>query len=92
MRALLFISYCLLAGTLMAQLVLIPGVFKYAFSLGALLLGIRFFRTFDSIGARIGFISATIFLSLLIPIVYFGLALAFGWNIDPKYLEGGTTP
>jgi hypothetical protein len=76
----------------MAQLVLISGVFKYAFSLAAILLAVRFFRTFESIWARMGFIFATIFLSFLIPIVYFGLALAFGWNIDPKYLEGVSTP
>ena len=92
MRSLLFTGYCLLAGTLMGLFVLTPGVFKYAFSLGALLLCIRFFQSFDSIWARVGFISAVIFLSLLIPIIYVGLALAFGWNIDPKFLEGVTPP
>ncbi|SDT42941.1 hypothetical protein SAMN05444162_4254 [Paenibacillaceae bacterium GAS479] len=49
-------GYGLLGGALLALFVLVPGIVRFAFSLLALWLGIRFFRSHGSIARRIGFI------------------------------------
>ncbi|QGG56767.1 hypothetical protein [Paenibacillus sp. B01] len=53
-------GYGLVGGALLAMFVLIPSVIRFVFSLIALWLGVRFFRSHESLGRRIGFIVAAL--------------------------------
>ncbi|WP_409341066.1 hypothetical protein [Paenibacillus sp. MBLB4367] len=87
-NVLIFIAFSLLCGVLMSAFILVEGVFRYAFSLGAIVIGIKFFRMYASIGARIGFVALVVVFALILPAVYVTLAYAYDWPINPAYLEG----
>lgn len=74
----------------MSAFILMQGIFRYAFSLGALLIGIRFFKTHETIGSRIGFIAVVVVFTLIMPSIYVLIAYANGWPINPVYLKGIT--
>ncbi|XEC96983.1 hypothetical protein AB6A23_10845 [Paenibacillus tarimensis] len=52
--------YSLACGLLLSIFSFVPGLFRYAFSLGALLLGIRFFRNYEKLSLRVIFIVLSI--------------------------------
>jgi len=87
-NVLIFMTFSLLCGALMSAFILVEGVFRYAFSLGAIVAGIKFFRMFSSIGARIGFVASVVVFALIMPAIYVMLAYAYDWPINPVYLEG----
>ncbi|CAM4252345.1 hypothetical protein [Paenibacillus tarimensis] len=63
------LGYSTVIGLLLAVFSFIPGLIRFVFSLGALLLGIRFFGKYDSIGLRIGMIVlSVVFIVLFIMI------------------------
>lgn len=82
--------YSLAAGILMALFIMSTGTgpTRYVFSLVAVLLGIRFFKRYETLGQRISFIVIAILFSLLLPLVYVALALTNGWYVNPEYLKG----
>ncbi|MCU6708946.1 hypothetical protein M6D81_09460 [Paenibacillus sp. J5C_2022] len=64
------VLYAFLAGFALALFAQITPIIRYAFSLLALVIGIRFFRLYDTIGLRVAFIVTAI-------IFYFLVAIAF---------------
>jgi hypothetical protein len=73
--ALAVILYGLACGILLSIFSVFTGlgIVRYAFSLGVLLLGIRFFKNYETISSRIIFVVLSIvfyFLTVLIIIVY----------------------
>lgn len=84
-RAIGLLFYSILGGILMAAFLMVPGVFRYAFSLGAILLGIRFFRVQESVLFRVLFIVFVVVFSLLFTVVYVMLAYANGWYLQEGY-------
>ncbi|WNQ13676.1 hypothetical protein MJA45_11860 [Paenibacillus aurantius] len=91
-RWLALLGFSLAAALLMSGFILVTGMIKYVFSLGALFLGIQFFKTYDGKGIRIGFIAITFVLALFLPVLYVALAVANGWPVDPRMTEGISTP
>lgn len=71
-NGLLLVLYSMAVGACLMLFSMIDGLIKYGFSLGAFLLGIRFFRTFERIGQRIGFVA----LSLVFYFVFIFIAVA----------------
>lgn len=59
------------------------GVFKYVFSLLALVVAIRFFRINDGTGIRIAFVASAVVFSFVFAMVYSVFAVAYGWPLDP---------
>lgn len=86
-RAIQLFGFSLAVGLLMSVFILVPGIFRYAFSLGALFVGIQFFKRFEGKGARIGFILLAIVFSLFIPSIYAAMAYQLGWPLDPSFLK-----
>ncbi|MNI02530.1 hypothetical protein D3C73_554070 [compost metagenome] len=70
MRIIWLLLYSLACGILLSLYINIQDLIKFAFSLGALFLGIRFFRSNESLGMRIGFILTSIVLALFFSLVY----------------------
>ncbi|MFD0959391.1 hypothetical protein [Paenibacillus chungangensis] len=64
------VLYAFLAGLALALFAQITPIIRYVFSLLALVIGIRFFRLYDTIGLRVAFIVTAI-------IFYFLVAIAF---------------
>ncbi|WP_336746173.1 hypothetical protein [Paenibacillus sp. y28] len=79
MRAVAFIGYSLLCSALLAVFVQLHDVSRYLFSLIALLLGVRFFRNYDSMGTRIGFVATVFVLAMLFSLIYSMAAEMNGW-------------
>lgn len=78
----------LAAGGLMTIFVLSSGISKHLFSLGAVLIGIYIFKSYETKGSRIAFIVMTILFSFFIPPVYVVVAYANGWYVPPEFLDG----
>lgn len=91
-NALFLLLYGLAGGVLMSLFMMSAGVTRYLFSLGAVLLGMQFFKRYDSKGLRIGFIVLVLVFSLFFPLIYVMLALANGWYVNPDYLKGVQLP
>ena len=87
-KALELIGFSLLTGILMTCYLLIPGMFKFAFSLGSLYIGFQYFKRTETWAPRVGFIVLTVVLALLFTVVYTALALYYGWYVNPAYKEG----
>jgi hypothetical protein len=64
---LLLFSFC--AGLLLALFALVNGILKFVFSLGALYVGILYFRRQESVGMRIGFVVLSIVFFIIMTIV-----------------------
>jgi hypothetical protein len=62
--------YGIACGLLMTLFVMVPGVIRFVFSLLALWLGLRFFRSHETLWRRIGFIAASIVFFILSVIGY----------------------
>lgn len=62
--------YSLAAGFSLFLFTQIGQIYKYAFSLLAIYIGIRFFRRFESIGLRIAFIALAVVLYFLAAIIF----------------------
>ncbi|SDM95550.1 hypothetical protein SAMN04487897_101609 [Paenibacillus sp. yr247] len=62
MRFLWLFMYSVLCGVLLTCFSNIHDISKYIFSLGALYVGIRFFRRFEQVGYRVWFIIAAVLL------------------------------
>ncbi|UUZ85825.1 hypothetical protein LJK88_21555 [Paenibacillus sp. P26] len=60
MRTLAVIGFSLVCAALLSLFAQIQDVFKYIFSLGALFVGIHFFRRYEARGMRIAFIVTTV--------------------------------
>ncbi|WP_127584313.1 hypothetical protein [Paenibacillus koleovorans] len=54
------------------------GLFRYVFSIGALLIGVYFFKQYDSLKLRIWFIVVSVFFYLLLTIIYTMIYVATG--------------
>ncbi|GBF71927.1 hypothetical protein PA598K_00153 [Paenibacillus sp. 598K] len=77
-RALLLTAYSFACGLLLAVFAQMDSLLRFAFSLGALLLGIRFFRDFESLRSRITFIALAIVFYVLITIIIIMVLYAQG--------------
>lgn len=87
-KALEFLGFSLIISLLMALFILVPGFVRYLFSLGALYIGLQYFKRHEGWGLRIGILVTSIVLTLLITVVYVALAYVYGWYINPIYLNG----
>lgn len=87
-KAMELIGFSLLTGFLMACYLLIPGMFKFVFSLGSLYIGFQYFKRTETWPPRVGFIALTVVLALLFTVIYTALALMYGWYINPAYKDG----
>jgi hypothetical protein len=74
------VLYSLAGGILLTLYSQIPDMLRYVFSLLALLLGIRFFRRFESKGPRIAFVLMLIFYYLIFNLMYVIAAQVYGWK------------
>ena len=70
MKVLWLLLYSVACGILLSLYINIQDLIKFAFSLGALYLGIRFFRSNESLGMRIGLIITSLVLALFFSLVY----------------------
>ncbi|KQX61158.1 MULTISPECIES: hypothetical protein [unclassified Paenibacillus] len=70
MRFLWLLMYSLLCAILLACFSNIHDVSKYIFSLGALYVGMRFFRRFEQIGFRIWFIVIAVLFYFIFSLIY----------------------
>ncbi|MFD2670193.1 hypothetical protein [Marinicrinis sediminis] len=73
--------YSMAISALLAAFSLIPSLFKYVCSIGALLLGFRFFSIHDEWRDRIWFFGAFIIGFLLWVSLYAALAIVFDWPL-----------
>jgi hypothetical protein len=83
--ALRIVGYSIVCAILLALFSQISDILKYVFSLCALVLGIRFFRNYDTLGHRVAFIALTIVFYFIVNIVYVILALQNGWPVHEQY-------
>ncbi|WP_036709868.1 hypothetical protein [Paenibacillus pinihumi] len=78
------ILYGLACGILLIVFAMFPGlgIFKFVFSLGAFLLGLRFFRIYEKWSTRISFIliSLVFFIIILVPLT------AYLYAVKPELL------
>ncbi|MFD0867592.1 Uncharacterised protein [Chlamydia abortus] len=88
MRKLLLFLLSLAAGCLMSVFVFMSGFYKHFFSLGAVLIGIYVFKSYETKGPKIAFILLTLVFSFLLPPTYVLFAYANGWYVPPQFLEG----
>ncbi|MZQ81669.1 hypothetical protein GQF01_05920 [Paenibacillus sp. 5J-6] len=70
MRFLWLFLYSLVCAVLLACFSNIHDFTKYIFSLGALYLGMRFFRRFEGLGFRIWFIVIAVILYFMFNLIY----------------------
>jgi uncharacterized membrane protein YjjP (DUF1212 family) len=70
LRFLTILGYSLLCAVLLSLFSQIQDLLKYLFSLGALYMGVQFFKRYEEMGMRIAFVISTIVLYFLIAIVY----------------------
>lgn len=75
------------AGLCLVGFTMINDLMRYAFSLGAFFLGLRFFSHYDTWGVRAGFIGATVLFYMFFVLLYTVLAYINGWPLP----EGATT-
>lgn len=60
---------------------------RYIYSLGALLIGIYFFKTYESKGLRIGFILLALVFWVLLTVVYVAIGKIPILNLEPPGLK-----
>jgi hypothetical protein len=82
-----FTGYMLLTSVLMSAFMLASGMFRYAFSLAAVLLGIQFFKLEEEKAPRIWFVVLVLIFAMIFPVIYIMVAFMNGWQIDPEYLK-----
>ncbi len=75
------VGYGLACAICLTFFSMIQDLIKYAFSLGAFFLGLRFFRFYETWGVRIAFILTSIALYFVVTVIYTVLAIANGWPI-----------
>lgn len=86
MSRLWFVGYTLAAGILMSVFVLTSGLFRHVFSLGAVVVGIQFFKRWEEKKPRIWFVVLVVLGALFFPLFYILIAVSNGWYVDPSYL------
>ncbi|RKN86619.1 hypothetical protein [Paenibacillus ginsengarvi] len=62
-------------------------IFRYVYSLGALFIGIYYFKTYESLGLRIGFIVTAMVFWLLLLFVYVAIGKIPILNLEPPGLK-----
>ena len=62
-------------------------IFRYVYSLGALFIGIYYFKTYESKKLRIGFVLATILFWLVLTVVYVSIGKIPILNLEPPGLK-----
>ncbi|MEF3305767.1 hypothetical protein [Paenibacillus sp. GYB003] len=82
----------LLCSFLVGQLLLIFSwsdfsIFRYVYSLGALFIGIYYFKTFESKGLRIGFVLASLAFWVVLTVVYVAIGKIPILNLEPPGLK-----
>ncbi|CAG7622967.1 hypothetical protein ACFQI7_04690 [Paenibacillus allorhizosphaerae] len=70
MRTWTVIGYSVICAALLLLFSQIQDLLKYVFSLGALYLGIYFFRRHESRGMRIAFVATTVVLYFIFTVMY----------------------
>lgn len=70
MRIVWLLAYSLACAILLTLFSNIQDMFKYVFSLGALFLGIRFFRQFEELRYRIWFFVIAVFFYFVFNVIY----------------------
>ncbi|MCP3771765.1 hypothetical protein NLX71_00315 [Paenibacillus sp. MZ04-78.2] len=70
MRALQIFAFSLLCAALLFVFSIIDGVVKFAFSLGAIYVGIQFFKRYETRGPRIAFVLITILFYFIYSVFY----------------------
>ncbi|MCZ8520194.1 MULTISPECIES: hypothetical protein [Paenibacillus] len=81
MRALKIIGYSLICAALLFLFSMIGDLVKYLFSLGALYIGIQFFKKFEERGPRIAFVVTTILFYFIYTVFYAVYLTATGQGI-----------
>lgn len=82
----MFAGYVLAAGILMSIFVLATGMFRYVFSLGAILVGFQFFKREEEKKPRIWFVVLVFLSAMILPVVFVSVAFVNGWY-TPDYLQ-----
>jgi RsiW-degrading membrane proteinase PrsW (M82 family) len=82
----MFVGYALAAGILMSIFVLTTGVFRYVFSLGAILVGMQFFKREEEKKPRIWFVVLVFLFAMFLPVIAVSVSYANGWYV-PDYLR-----
>ncbi|TMV51892.1 hypothetical protein FE783_02805 [Paenibacillus mesophilus] len=62
-------------------------IFRYIYSLGALFIGIYYFKTFESKGLRISFVLLTLVFWVLLTVVYVAVGKIPILNLEPPGLK-----
>lgn len=62
-------------------------IFRYIYSLGALLIGIYYFRSYESKGLRIGFIATSLAFWVVLTVVYVAIGKIPILNLEPPGLK-----
>lgn len=82
----MFMAYALAAGILMSIFVLVPGLIRNVFSLGAVLVGFQFFKREEEKKPRIWFVVLVFAFAMILPVLFVGIAYVNGWYV-PGYLN-----
>lgn len=83
----MYAGYTLAAGILMSVFILSTGMFRYVFSLGAIMVGAQLFKREEEKKPRIWFVVFVFLLALFLPLIYVLFAVAYGWPVNPDYLK-----
>lgn len=81
MKALKLIAWALLTGALLFVFTIIPGLWRYIFSLGAFFIGVRVFGMYESWKARMSYILASLVFFFLILLIYVIAAFVNEWPL-----------
>jgi hypothetical protein len=82
----MFTAYALAAGILMSIFVLVPGLVRNIFSLGAILVGFQFFKREEEKKPRIWFVVLVFVFAMILPVLFVGISYTSGWYV-PDYLK-----
>lgn len=80
-KAAALLAYGAACALLLAAFSMIQDFLRYLFSLGAFLLGLRFFGQYETWGMRLGLIGLTLVFYFLFVFLYTVIAYARGWYI-----------
>lgn len=68
-KVLIVLLYSLICGALLAVYTQIQGMLKYIFSIGAIIVGVRFFKNYESLAMRISMILMSIVMFFVVVLI-----------------------
>ena len=81
MKGLKLTGWGLLTGALLFIFTIIPGLWRFIFSLGAFYIGVRVFGFYETWQARVGYILATIVFFFVVLVIYVVIAFVNEWPL-----------